>query len=47
VQQMDASFLRVFVESSGRIGGLKVQESCAFPSGSEFRRGLRFGIQKG
>jgi hypothetical protein len=37
----------VFVESSGRIWGLKVEESCAFPSDFELRLALRFGIQDG
>ena len=34
-------------ESSGRIYGLKVQESCAFPSASGFRRGRGFGMRDG
>ena len=38
---------RVFAESSGRIWGLKAQESCAFPSDFGFRCGLRFGIRDG
>src|SRR6185437_14115161 len=35
---------RVFAESSGRIWGMKAQESCAFLSDFGFQRGLRFGI---
>jgi len=37
----------VFAESSGRIWGMKAQESCAFLSDFGFQRGLRFGIRDG
>jgi hypothetical protein len=39
--------LGVFAESSGRIWGMKAQESCAFLSDFGFQRGLRFGIRDG
>jgi hypothetical protein len=41
------SFLWVFAESSGRIWGMKAEESCAFLSDFGFRSGLRFGIRDG
>jgi hypothetical protein len=40
-------FLRVFVKSSGRILGVKVEESCAFHSDFGLLPALRFGIRDG
>jgi len=45
--EIAANELGVFAESSGRIWGMKAQESCAFLSDFGFQRGLRFGIRDG